>query len=707
MKKEEIITNIESLVSTPGFVYAFTIMLCHDLFYNPEEAMDINWRERLNHNEFSFLAGLMVKNEIDLSIPSEEKVKQYIERTYELFEELHQAYLVPMNSTMKKVFQGTRSPEKFNEDFNMIFQSGEVAAEPIFYSGSGAYEFQYLEFAAKRYLKDAAWIQKNKGLDIIKAIAATKELKIFLEKKLNTPSVSGFGSCEEYCKWILLAFCFRKEDLRNIAQDSGEAILSSFSIIPGTVNQKYSTPRAYNILDSHPIIQLESDLYFLPFTFGLAQSLYESPFYWMAQDKAYKDISFINRGEATVNIAFDMLVSVFGSGSVYKGAKVQRGRSTISDIDILAVAGNKAFVVQAKSKRLTELARKGNEQQIKNDFEKAIQETYEQGLACRKAILDKDSSLLSEDGSRIRLDESIDDVYIVCLTSDHYPALKFQVNHYLRKKAEDPYPLTVNLFDLDVLTFYLKDPFEFLYYLRQRITFHDYFLAEEEMAFLGYHLKQKLFPAPNTSGTYIDQSMAQLIDAHFPIMRGQHPTLEPTERLHHKWANKKFTDVIEQIKGTRDPGFTDALFYLYDIAGSGADELINAMEETKQKSKRDGKSHDFSMIFEDGKSGVTFISQATGDGRLLERRLVDLCVARKYKTKADIWLGLASIVHSENMIDAVVFNKEAWKFDPEIEAFSRVALKPGTFIVYPKRKVGRNDACPCGSSIKFKKCCGR
>ncbi len=68
----------------------------------------------------------------------------------------------------------------------------------------------------------------------------------------------------------------------------------------------------------------------------------------MAQDKAYKDISFINRGEATVNIAFDMLVSVFGSGSVYKGAKVQRGSSTISDIDILAVAGNKAFVVQAK-----------------------------------------------------------------------------------------------------------------------------------------------------------------------------------------------------------------------------------------------------------------------------------------------------------------------------------------------------------------------
>lgn len=336
-----------------------------------------------------------------------------------------------------------------------------------------------------------------------------------------------------------------------------------------------------------------------------------------------------------------MLDRVFGPSNVYKGVKVQKRSTTISDIDILAVAGNKAVVVQAKSKRLTELARKGNEQQIKTDFEKAIQDAYEQGLTCRKAMLDKDSSLLSEDGSNIRLDESIDEVYIICLTSDHYPSLKFQVDHYLLKRPEDPYPLTVNLFDLDVLTFYLKDPFELLYYLRQRITLNDYFHAEEELAYLGYHLNQKLFPIANKSGVYIDQRMGQLIDAHFPMIRGYYPELKATDKLHHKWANKKFMDIIEQIKETRDPGFTDAIFYLYDIAGSGADALINAIEETKQKSLRDSKNHDFSMIFEDDKSGVTFISQVTGDSRLLEKHLLDLCVARKYKTKADVWMGVS------------------------------------------------------------------
>lgn len=296
MKKEEIIANIESLVSVPGFVYAFSIMLCHDLFYDPEEAMDINWRERLNHNEFSFLAGLMVKNEIDLSIPTEEKVKQYMERTYELFEELHQSYYVPMNSAMQTIIQGSLSSEKIDADFNTMFQSGEIAAEPIFYGGSGAYEFQYLEFAEKRYIKDAAWLQENKNLNVKEIIEVIKHLRTVIENKLNTHPPSGFDNFGDYCNWILQAFCFSQADIKGCDKDTGEAILSNFSVIPGKVNQKYSRPGEYNILDSHPIIEIQHDLYFLPLIFNFAQSLYESPFYWMAQDEAYKDRYSIHRG---------------------------------------------------------------------------------------------------------------------------------------------------------------------------------------------------------------------------------------------------------------------------------------------------------------------------------------------------------------------------------------------------------------------------
>ena len=263
MKKEEIIKNIGTLVIEQGFVYALVIMLYHDLFYPPKEIVNINWRERLNYNEFSFLVGLMVKNDIDrtMTIPTEETIKEQIDRAYELFDELHQAYLIPMKSSMQRIFQEPSSPEKVNEGFKAMFQSGEVTVEAIFYGGSGAYDFQYLEFAGKRYQKDVAWIQANKNLDIKKVAEITNKLKKITENKLNTLPPEGFNTFDKYCKWILQGFCFSKADLQDSQEDIVEAFLNTFSTIPGTVNQKYSLPGDYNVIDSHPIIRLESNLY--------------------------------------------------------------------------------------------------------------------------------------------------------------------------------------------------------------------------------------------------------------------------------------------------------------------------------------------------------------------------------------------------------------------------------------------------------------
>ena len=39
--------------------------------------------------------------------------------------------------------------------------------------------------------------------------------------------------------------------------------------------------------------------------------------------------------------------------------------------------------------------------------------------------------------------------------------------------------------------------------------------------------------------------------------------------------------------------------------------------------------------------------------------------------------------------------------------FSRGKMVPQKQVVRDQEKVGRNDPCPCGSGLKFKKCCGR
>jgi hypothetical protein len=216
------------------------------------------------------------------------------------------------------------------------------------------------------------------------------------------------------------------------------------------------------------------------------------------------------------------------------------------------------------------------------------------------------------------------------------------------------------------------------------------------MSLLGYHLNQKLFKMPEEDLVLVDEDFAQLIDANFPVMRGYHPKTKAADKLHSKWQNEKFNKIIDQIKQAKNPGFTDVILFLYDLAGSGADDLINFMEKTKMKMRKNGQHHDFSMIFENGNIGISFVCQSKSP-ETLSKNLLNLAIARKYKTKANMWIGIGSIANSPNIVDLVIFNNEPWEPDEELESFSKTFLKKGVMLGRNARKIGRNESCPCGS----------
>lgn len=713
MKREDILNRLEEIASTPGFIYTLALLLLQDIFLDPSESADINWGERISFQEFSLLVGLMVKHEVKLEFPTEENHNADTIEIFNLLHDLHRTHFGVFFQKLKENFDEEKvsqlTEEQKEEAFRNLFGSGEMMTEPIFYGGSGAYDFQYNDLAIKKYRYDSAWIKKEKGFSIEEAAQIAKDLKSMSAEKAAKIKIA--QSFENLCAQIFDIFCFSSTDICSTSDAEVQSFLTAFSLRPGTVNKSFNSIGQYNALASHPILKLDTDLYFLPLCFTLAESVYESPFYWMLNTK-YAASASNNRGKATEDIAYEILLPVFGTG-LFRNIRVQNQKAQdVTDIDILAIGGNKAVVFQAKSKRLTELSRLGNTEKLKKDFSEAVQSAYNQALSCRDAILNKSNHLVNERGEKIRLDERINDVYIVCLTSDHYPAVISQVETYLIKKKDDPYPVCMSVFDLDIVSFYLNDAFEFLYYVRQRICYSAFFKCSSEMAFLGFHLNQKLFKSSEEDMIAIDEGFAQLIDANFPVLKGHHPETPAVERLHTEWKNEKFRKLIAEVKSTNEPGFTDAVFFLYDLAGDGADELINAMEKSIHHTKSDGRNHDFSLIYGKGESGVTFVSQ-TGSPETLSPALMRLAIARKYKTKASTWLALGSIVESDRMIDCLGFVNQPWEFDKDLDDFSKVYLKRGTAIGRNGKKVGRNDNCPCGKikpdgmPMKFKKCCGK
>ena len=698
---KEIIAKIEALTREPGFIYTLALIMLRDLFYAPEDAADKNWHEHLNFQELTFLAGLLVKHEIDLTVPTEEESGKRFEEIYRLFDELHKAHSAPFVEMLKDHLEGRKRFEDPEQDYRRIMGAGSMVTEPIFYGGSGAYDFQYLDFAVDKYQQDAEWITRHIGIAVPEMSNIARELKALNEHKFNTRPARS-RSFAEICSAALSILCFEERDLRHFGDDKVKAFIKAFSLTPGDFNGKLDFPGQFNQLQSNPIVRLPDGRYFIPVDFNLSEAIYESPFYWMNADSSYRREALLHRGRFAEDVTASLLRRVFGTANVYTNVEVKQSKSrTVTDIDVLAIVGDKAVVAQVKAKRMTELAKLGDEHKLVADFKLAVQEAYDQGLLCRQALIGGGSKLFVE-GKEIKLSESIDDAYILCVSLDHYPAVMHQLDVYLTKRPDDPFPVAISVFDLDVLTFYLSDPFEFAYYLRQRVALSMYFKAENEMCLLGLHIKQKLFKTGEFDQEMVDSSLAQLIDANFPVMRGSVRRTAAADKLFPKWKNEQFRTLIDQVKSTGQPQFTDAVFFLYDLAGNGADQLINMLRIVKRKADADGRSHDARMVFEGGLGGTTILSEPSP--RMLRDKLPALAKIGKYMSKANTWLGLGCLAGSNQLIDAVVFTKTPWKGDPMLEKLSKEFK--GTPIRPSGRKIGRNEKCPCNSGKRFKHCHG-
>lgn len=706
-KKEEILNQLEGLVRESGYWCALAIMVMTDLSVDVHKILEIDWRSRISFREFSLLYGLLVKQPFNRDVPDFETLNRHTNSTYTLLHQLHESYGEPFRDHMKSALE-TKEQQQVDvtagENLKKIFGQGDWMTEPIFYGGYGAYGFQFLDMAKKRYKFDAEWLATKKHISVEAMAALASELMILQERKALEFPIPQNPTYEDACRKALSVLSFQSSELGSVNAETRRSFLDIFSLIPGGANKGFNYPGSYNQVESHPLIKLGDDEYFLPIWFNLAQSIYESPFYWMRSDSQYKEEAFRHRGETTEGICYDLLKNVCGPHKVFKDVKISRSKGkTVTDADVLALLGNKAIVVQAKSKKLTELARQGDEEKLKSDFKEGVQKAYEQGLACRGAILGDSVEFISDTGEKIQIHETVNDAYLLCVLSDEYPALIHQVEAYLSKKSSDPHPVVINLFDLEIITHYLNDPFELFYYVRQRTALANYFRGEE-MSLLAQHLKHKLHPAPNVDFVYLDHSMAQLIDANYPVARGYQVKTEASEKLTHQWRNPGFETLLSHVKRAQHPGVTDGVFFLLDLSSDSADTLMSGIEKIKSKARERDRVQVFTMSLDQGNSGTSVVAIPRAQAGEIEQRTLAYAMARKYELRAERWLGIGCVIGSADTIDTVVYSSKPWEKDPALEEMADVLKSSGVPLNKEMKRIGRNDPCYCGSGKKYKKC---
>jgi len=710
--EQEIFDELASLCASPGYAHAVAYLCSRDnmIRYSGEMTADdmqhLFSKSRLIRTETSTIIGLMLKRPIDYTLPEPLVLEQYIESTEALLEEMHHA--------MSASFWKDIDPAKIAEEGFNPFTSGAALREPIFYGGESAYSFQYRDFSPTKYANDDPWLITNKGFSIHDARNVVFAISRLQDEKSISVLRAMHGTPQE--TWTFLpgnSFSVQEvADYGRLDPAIVDRILSAFAVAPGACNEQFKALHDFNIVNASPLIRMPDGTYLLFHVYSLVEALYEAPFYWMGADKAYVNTAMKNRGVFTEKFAVERLRWVFGAANVHANIDIYESKDTkLAEIDVLVLFGNRALVLQAKSKRLTLEARRGNDLQIKDDFKKSIQDSSDQAYRCAKLIEEGKCSFKDAAGNAVTLPASLKRIYVICLISDHYPALSFQAAQFLKFVATDTIspPFVMDVFALDAMTEMLSSPLHFMSYVDRRTGYIDKLMSSHELTILSYHLKKNLWLDGENSMVMLEDDISADLDLAMLVRREGIPGNATPEGILTRFSATALGRMVNAIEARPDPATIDLGFTLLTLGEDTVIELSACIDLLAKQSIADGKSHDVTVGLGSGGTGLTIHCNDNPieiAGPVLERH----CHARKYTEHAQTWFGVC-VRPMDQALRFGINLAYPWVQDDTLDALTKNMGKTSKLTSLlrasskARTKVGRNDPCPCGSGKKYKKCC--
>lgn len=708
-REQEIFDDLTSLCTQPGYVHAICWFCFRDNLVKVGEKLEAKNLEnlygfdRLVRTEISTLIGLALKGPMDLSLPAPDTLQEYIEKTETLLHEIHEAMCAPWLAHL--------TPEKIKGGFDP-FASGDSLREPIFYGSESAYGFQYRDFSVRKYQKDDEWIKKTKDFsihtarEVVKAICDLQATKIprVLDSFVDLPPED----------WTLIeGFKFSVEELAahaGITEETADAVVKAFAVPQGEINTEFQSLSDFNIANAFPLIPTSTGSFLLFQQYNILEALYESPYYWMTSDKAYWGTATKNRGLFTEEFCKQRLSQVFGNKHVFANVEIYESKGKrIGEIDVLVVFGNRSILLQAKSKKLTLEARKGNDLQIKDDFKKSVQDAYDQGLICAKALGNTQYKFVPKDGSPINL-SAFKEIYIVCVVSDHYPALAFQARQFLKFETTDQIapPFVMDIFTLDALTEMVSTPLQLLSYVNRRTRYTGRLMATNELTVLSYHLKYNLWLQDRYDMITLEDNFSIDLDAAMMVRREGFSGKATPDGVLTRLSKLSLGRLITSIEREPHPATIALGFMLLTIGEDSVRNISSGIDKIVGEAQKDGQHHDFTVAVGESDTGFT-VHCNDYPKEISMARLRDYCQRRMYKQKAGTWFGVCLSPY-DGELRFVVNLQNKWQYDKAMEAATRRMAAPSKMADIlkksrKKRKPGRNDPCSCGSGKKYKKCC--
>jgi hypothetical protein len=166
--------------------------------------------------------------------------------------------------------------------------------------------------------------------------------------------------------------------------------------------------------------------------------------------------------------------------------------------------------------------------------------------------------------------------------------------------------------------------------------------------------------------------------------------------------------LINRIEELRKHGYTTICSFILSLSGETHTKIYESIKEILKKALLDGNVHYSTMTIPQPQTGLTIAVEPL-DPVGTKAKLVDYCHLKKYQMKYVRWIHLilGSIGDDYKILDYDIFDGE-WVYDnvmeKKLDIFKKRKVEDAK---RTRRKIGRNELCPCNSGLKYKKCCGK
>ena len=729
--EQEIFNELETLSCQEGFGEIVAFFCWKDTFIHfsgdklDKEAFAQQFdRTRLSRTELSTLIGLACKSGFNAKRMGFDELKERAEYIWQLLEELHHSFYPPLDiadlSMQFKAKDGdVPNFGKFMQELTLSGDKNHFMREAIFYGGDGVFKHQYRDLAKRRYYCDEDWIKKNKGFNISQAADVISTIERIQLEKANQ-LISSTTSWP--LPYHLPVFMFT---ISEVVMQSGldnvivEAVIAAFSAKPDEGMGCFKSVDDFNHRNAFPMIKIDEDTFASFQAYSLWEALYESPFFWFNADKNYKAIASKHRGAFTEDFTAERLALVFGEDNVLTNIDIFNGKDKAGEIDVLVTFGDFAIVVQAKSKKLTIEARKGNSKQLEDDFKKAIQDAYNQAYLCSQLLQEEEYIFKDESGNEVNISSNFKTIFPVCIVSDYFPALSAQARHFLRYQTTNiiKHPYVMDVFLVDMITEMLPSPLWVLDYLIKRSDYGDSIISNHELVILSTYIKQNLYFEEEPTLVMLDDDLSTDIELAMLVRRDGYEGEETPEGFITAYKNTHVGKIIDDIQYSTDYGLQKLGLHLLSMSGGSINFLNEAISKMVNQFNKDHRHHDISLPFLEEKTGLT-IHCNEDDNDTAYKKLIMHCEKRKYTCKANSWVGCCfspiqgrfrfSSYHESEWCQSDKMEKlvaDLKPISPEHHIRDIKKLSFGKQSQVTHKKTGRNEPCSCGSGKKYKRCC--